>query len=101
LKPGSQRFLFDAPGAYRIRVQGHLAAHWADTLGGMAIAFRGSKAKVPVTTLTGTLIDQACLMGVLTALYELGYTLLDVKRLPDPVASVAAGAEVADKRAAA
>jgi len=27
--------------------------------------------------------------------------LLDVKRLPDPVASVAAGAEVADKRAAA
>jgi hypothetical protein len=63
-----------------------VAAHWTDALGGLTICSRQSKGKPPVTTLTGELIDQASLMGVLTALYEMGYTLLDVKRLPNPVA---------------
>ena len=44
-------------------------------LGGMVISSRGAQGKPAVTTLKGTLIDQACLMGVLTALYEMGYTL--------------------------
>lgn len=96
MKPGGQRFLFDAPGTYRIRVQGHLDAHWTDMLGGMAISLRGARGKPAMTTLTGTLIDQACLMGVLTALYDMGYTLLDVKRLPDPVAPKVAPAELTD-----
>ncbi len=87
MKPSSQRFLFDAPGTYRIRVQGHLAAHWTDALGGMTISAREGKGKPSTSTLTGTLIDQACLMGVLTALYEMGYTLLYVRRLPEPLAA--------------
>jgi hypothetical protein len=99
LKPGSQRFLFDAPGAYRIRVQGHLAAHWTDALGGMAISAREGRGKPPVSTLTGTLIDQACLMGVLTALYEMGYTLLDVKRLPELATSKPGLSEAEDGKA--
>jgi hypothetical protein len=96
LKSTGQRFLFDAPGTYRIRVQGHLAAHWTDALGGMAISCREGRGKPPSSTLTGTLIDQACLMGVLTALYEMGYTLLDVKRLPEPLASKARLTEACD-----
>jgi hypothetical protein len=100
LKPGSQRFLFDAPGTYRIRVQGHLATHWTDALGGMAIAAREGRGKPPTSTLTGTLIDQACLMGVLTALYEMGYTLLDVKRLPELAASQPALTEAGDNKVA-
>ncbi|MGE5603582.1 MAG: hypothetical protein ACM30E_11055, partial [Nitrososphaerales archaeon] len=100
LKPGSQRFLFDAPGTYRIRVQGHLAAHWTDALAGMAISARVGRGKPPCSTLTGTLIDQACLMGVLTALYEMGYTLLDVKRLPDATPVAPASSEAGDRPAA-
>jgi hypothetical protein len=94
LNLNSQRFLFDTPGTYRIRVRGHLAADWADTLGGMAINATRGRGKPPVTTLTGRLVDQASLMGVLTALYEMGYTLLDVKRLPDPMLADAADGQV-------
>ncbi len=38
-----------------------------------------------VTTLSGELIDQAALMGVLNSLYDMGYPLLKVERLgPSP-----------------
>ncbi len=70
-------------------------------LGGMVISSRGAQGKTAVTTLKGTLIDQACLMGVLTALYEMGYTLLDVKRLPDPVIPFAETGEATGQRPAA
>jgi hypothetical protein len=82
LKAISQRYLFDTPGTYRIRVQGHVAAHWTDSLAGMVIRSRQARGKAPVSVLTGSVIDQSCLMGVLTSLYEMGYTLLEVKRLP-------------------
>lgn len=94
MKPSSRRFLFDAPGTYRIRIQGRLAPSWSDALGGMAICTRQRRGKPPVSTLTGQLIDQASLMGVLSALYEMGYTLLDVKRLPDPVEAQAPDSRV-------
>jgi hypothetical protein len=100
LKSTSQRFLFDAPGTYRIRVHGHLAAHWTDALGGMTISAREGRGKPSTSTLTGTLIDQACLMGVLTALYEMGYTLLYVRRLPEPAPATPAPMEPGDTRAA-
>lgn len=83
MKPNSQRYLFDAPGAYRIRVHGHLAADWADSFCGMRISARRVKGKPVTTTLSGRLIDQASLMGVLTSLYDMGYTLLAVRRLPE------------------
>jgi hypothetical protein len=79
----SQRYLFDTPGTYRIRIGGRLDARWSDSLQGMAIRTRRLSGKDPVTTLTGRMIDQPSLMGVLTALYEMGYTLLDLKRLAD------------------
>ncbi len=97
--PNSQHYLFDMPGKYRIRVRGYLDPCWSDTFRGMAIHTRGAKGQDPTTTLTGELVDQPSLMGVLTALYEMGYTLLDVKRLaggpnsgPEPDA--AAGVQV-------
>jgi hypothetical protein len=101
LNSTSQRFLFDEPGTYRIRVQGHLAAHWTDALGGMAISCREGRGKPSTSTLTGTLIDQACLMGVLTALYEMGYTLLDVKRLHESSAPGSACVDAGDNNTTA
>jgi hypothetical protein len=79
--PSSQQYLFDAPGTYRIRIRGYLDPRWSDTFRGMTIHTRRGKGKDAVTTLTGELVDQPSLMGVLTALYEMGYTLLDLKRL--------------------
>ncbi len=83
MKPGSQRLLFDSQATYRIRILGNLSPQWADTFGGLEICERRVAGRPPVTTLTAQVIDQASLMGVLTALYDMGYTLLDLKRLPD------------------
>jgi hypothetical protein len=41
------------------------------------------RGKCPVTTLTGALLDQAGLISVLTQLYDMGYPLLALQRLPD------------------
>jgi hypothetical protein len=67
-------------GTYAIRVQGHLDATWSNRLSGMRITVSGS-GRHAVTVLFGHLIDQAALLGVLNALYELGLPLLSVDYL--------------------
>ena len=84
MNPSSRRLLFDLPGRYRIRVEGRLSASWADRLGEMTITVRQATSQQPVTTLTGEVIDQAALMGVLNTLYDMGFPLLKVERLGPP-----------------
>ncbi len=83
MKRDSRRYLFDVPSAYRIRIQGRLdtqqSASFACTVR-CTMRVRGEPA---TTTLTGVMLDQASLMSVLTQLYDMGYPLLGVKRLPD------------------
>lgn len=80
-------FLFDLPGCYRIRVQGHLSASWSSQLTAMMITVRRPANQLPVTTLTGELRDQTALMGILNALYDMGCPLLKIERLgPLPTA---------------
>jgi hypothetical protein len=59
---------------YQIEVRGHLADHWSDWLGGMAISqdARGH------TLLTGIVPDQAALHGILAQIRDLGLTLIAV-----------------------
>ena len=61
---------------YQIQVQGMIDNRWASWFEGMTIA---ADEKVSVTTLTGTVADQAALMGVLNHLYMLGLPLLFVE----------------------
>ncbi|UCD98394.1 MAG: hypothetical protein JSV42_15790 [Chloroflexota bacterium] len=68
----------DEPAKYRIQVQGILGQQWSESMGGLEISVTGSQDQ-PVTTLTGELLDQAALMGVLNGLYSLGYALLSVE----------------------
>ena len=75
-----KRFLFDLPGRYRIRVQGQLSSSWSSRLSDMVITTRQAANQPSVTTLTGELRDQAALMGVLNALYDMGCPLLKVER---------------------
>ena len=77
--------LFD-PATYTIRVVGALAPTWSAQLGGMRITVveAGDDA---ITELAGLLIDQAALHGVLAGLYELGFPMLSVEYLPNPVDS--------------
>ena len=72
---------FDAPGTYRIKVSGYLDSSWSDRLGGMTITSKTKEDGRPVTTLTGELMDEAALAGVLSTLYDLGYPLQLVKKV--------------------
>jgi len=50
-------------------------------LGDLVIIVKQPTSQPPVTTLTGEVRDQAALLGVLNALYDMGCPLLKVERL--------------------
>lgn len=58
------------PATYRIEVDGILDENWVDSLAGMRISSRKRADQSTVTTMTGRLIDQAELAGVLNSLYR-------------------------------
>jgi hypothetical protein len=76
---------FGASGTYRIQVQGRLDENWSDRLGGMKITREKQEGGTWVTTLSGRLPDEAALLGVQTALYELHLPLLSVERIENEV----------------
>ena len=71
-----------AQATYRITIQGRLDASWSEQMGGMAISGELDAHGSPLTVLTGPLVDQAALYGVLNAVYGLGFALLSVERVP-------------------
>lgn len=73
---------FDQPASFRITVQGHLGAEWADYLRGMRIDNYVDK-ETQVATVTGRLPDQAALLGVLNMLYDSHVTVLAVESLTE------------------
>ena len=70
----------DASGIYQIRIKGHLGKQWADWFDGLTITLEDNAE----TLLTGSLVDQAALHGLLKKLRDLGIPLLSVNRIePD------------------
>jgi len=57
---------------YRIIVKGHLSQHWSDWFDGLTI-INGANGEAE---LTGPLLDQAALYGVLVKLRDLGLPLI-------------------------
>ena len=68
---------------YRIWIRGRLKEDWSDWFDGMTIEFVLGSDEKPITTLTGVIIDQSALYGVLNKVRDLGLTLLAVERI-DP-----------------
>lgn len=66
---------------YRIRVIGYLDKSWTDRLGGLKIHSSNCEGESIVTTLSGLVIDQAALFGVLKALYDMRFPLISVECL--------------------
>ncbi len=64
---------------YEIRVEGYLADHWSDWFEGLMMEHTSDRE----TTLSGILVDQAALLGVLNNLHALNLILISVKRVPD------------------
>lgn len=61
---------------YHIRVRGQISARWAEWLDGMAIAPAGEDGE---TLLTGAIVDQAALLGLLQKLHNLGLRLVEMR----------------------
>ena len=62
----------------QITIKGHLTSDWAEYLGGLAMTTE-TQATHTTTILSGEIIDQAALMGILNNLYGLGFSILSVK----------------------
>ena len=69
----------DEPATYCIRVAGFLEQNWSDRLAGLEIVPDEGQGRKAITTLSGRLIDQAALFGVLNALYDMRLPLLSVE----------------------
>lgn len=65
---------------YRITVQGRLDESWSRWLSGLTIECASTDDSV-VTTLTGPVVDQSALRGILNKLWDLNLTLFSVTRL--------------------
>ena len=78
IKQVRQKLTLDRSATYQIKVPGRLGARWSDWAGGMTISVEGEDENRPVTTLTGTIADQAALQGLLRRLYSLGLPLISV-----------------------
>ena len=79
-----ESFNIGTPARYRIRVLGKIDSGWHDRLAGMTISTSDTRHAREVTTLTGNLLDQAALSGLLDTLYQLHHPLLSVENLDEP-----------------
>ena len=61
------------------KLQGNLDQSWSEYLDGMHVVATQTADTGPVTILTGRLVDQAALIGVLNNVYDLGFPLLSVE----------------------
>jgi hypothetical protein len=80
------------PGSYEIRIKGHLDKRWAAWFEGLTITLEDNGD----TLLTGPVIDQAALHGLLKKVRDLGLPLVSVSPLePDPPTRI--GTDQADQ----
>ena len=67
------------PMIYQIRIKGHLERRWEDWFEGMSITLEDNGD----TLITGPVVDQAALHGLVKKVRDLGLLLISVNRL-DP-----------------
>ena len=65
------------PTVYQIRIKGHLGCQWTDWFGGLTLTLEDNGE----TLLTGPVVDQAALHGLLKKVRDLGEPLLSVMRV--------------------
>jgi hypothetical protein len=73
-----------APGRYEIRLKGHLEARWAAWFEGLRL----TRERDGTTLLSGPVVDQAALHGLLRKVRDLGLPLVSVTRVEPERAGV-------------
>ena len=82
------------PMVYHIRITGHLGHQWTDWFGGLSITLEENGD----TLLTGPVVDQTALHGVLRKLRDLGMPLLSVTHVDRDQTDAAGGKQYLDGR---
>jgi hypothetical protein len=67
----------DRPMVYQIRIKGHLGPRWTDWFEGLSITLEDNGD----TLLTGPVVDQAALHGLLRKVRDLGIPLISAVRV--------------------
>ena len=70
----------DEPMVYQIRIEGHLGPKWTDWFGDVSITLEDNGE----TLLTGPVVDQAALHGLLRKIRDLGMPLISAIRVKPP-----------------
>ena len=65
---------------YEIEVQGKLDASWSEWLEGLRPRVDEDDPRGSITTLTGPILDQSALRGILNRLWDLNLELVSVRR---------------------
>jgi hypothetical protein len=81
--PSSSSSPTSQPAVYRIRIQGQLDSQWSDWFEGLTVSLEPDGN----TLLTGPVIDQAALHGLLKKIRDLGVPLLSVCPVPPAAAN--------------
>lgn len=73
-----RQLTISSPAWYCITVNGSLDETWSSRVG-MQVNIKLDTERNPVTTLTGEVLDQAMLLGVLNYVYDLGMPIIRVE----------------------
>ena len=69
------------PAIYRICIVGYLGTKWSEYCGGMMIEQVSDPKFKTITILSGSLIDQSALIGVLNSLHDIGCPIISVDHI--------------------
>ena len=73
--------MYSEKAKYEISIQGHLDKRWAARFEEMSLENTFDGQGSPVTVLSGMVIDQPALHGILAKIRDLGITVISVNRI--------------------
>lgn len=75
------KFHMDEPGAYRIRVRGYLNALWVESLWATKSVTVYAQQSRDESVIIGEVMDQAQLLGIVNALHDRGYSVIELEQI--------------------